>query len=140
MKYISEITGKVYDTAEECAQAEKALAEEKKTRTQHKRELCAKIEEAENVLTKAIEDDKAVREEVRKEFEALKARLQKSKDALVEAETKRYEAVSNFAKEFGHYKKRPITDEDARKEYDNAVRFWQDTIDALFGVDFPVFF
>ena len=138
MKYISEITGKTYNTADECIEAEKAFAETKKTESQRKKELCAKIDEAEKLISEAHEKDKVVREEVRKEFEALKAKLQESRKAIDDAELKKYEAVSEFVKEFGPYKK-TFTGEEAIKEYNKSVKFWQDAFDVFYR-DFPFLF
>ena len=138
MKYFSEITGKTYNTADECLEAEKALAESKKNESQRKKELCAKIDEAEQKIADARKNDKLTREEVRKEFEALKVRLQNSKDAIAEAESEKYKAVSDFVDEFGSYKK-TYTGEDAVREYDKAVDFYQCMFDSIF-TDFPFLF
>lgn len=138
MKYISEITGKTYNTADECIAAEKAIAETKKTESQRKKELCTQIEDAEKLISEAHEKDKAVRDEVRKELEALKAKLKESRKAIDDAELKKYEAVCAFVKEFGPYKK-TYTGEEAVKEYNKSVKFWQDLFDAFYK-DFPFFF
>lgn len=130
MKYISEITGKTYDTVEDCTAAEKAFVEAKKTESQRKKELCAKIDVAEKLLAKAREDDKAVKEEVQEECKALREKLEKSRQVVANAEAKKYEAIAAFVDEFGPYNK-TVTGEDAIKEYKDAVDFWQDAIDYI---------
>lgn len=135
MKYMSEITGKTYDTIEDCEAAEKAIVESKEAAVQRKKELCAKIKEAEKKVTDAQEADKVVREEVLKEFEALKARLQESRKAIIDADKEKCELMSAFAKECGR-SYQTNWDEASINEHADAVQFLQNVADSFWNA-FP---
>ena len=69
MKFVSEITGKVYDTEKECIKAEKQFEEEKKAaelaELKRKEERAIRAKEIEDARAKVVEAEKHYRELVK---------------------------------------------------------------------------
>lgn len=135
MKITSEITNKEYATVEECLKAEaefksaKEQAASNKTSTE-KKKLVDVIEACEKATNVAYENLEIAKSEVREMYAKSKKELEELIDkrneemskvlepvekAVKDAERAKYNAISNFNKQFGVYRK-VYTGEDAIKD------------------------
>lgn len=122
-----ELEGQVFDTVEQCTEAEakveeqrKALAEQEKDKSKLKKSLAKEVDVAEeNVKQAYINYDKA-KEEVRKILEESNKQmtdiLKPAKQAIADAEAARTEAIVNYNKQCGPYQK-IYTGDRAMEEY-----------------------
>ena len=114
MKYYSEILRKNFDSVKELEVAEKAelkKQEEEKAEVEQasneKKAMAKKVEEAEEAVREAYNKYDLARDDVQKIIaEAnleIKELLEPAKQAIIDAEKAKYEAVAEFNKKFGKY-------------------------------------
>lgn len=89
MKYVSDYTGKTYDTASECMEADRKYAAEKKAEKEKKEKIAAERK------TRAAE-------------------VEEARKAMVAAQSKYREVLEAFCKDYGTYHT-SLTGEDAKK-------------------------
>ena len=118
MKIYSELLNRLFDTAEECNEAEIQYQKEKEEEearkketalniSKEKKELANAVELAESALTKAYDDYEIAKEEVRKILEESNQKaldiLTPAKENIKKAQEERYKAISAFNNKFGIY-------------------------------------
>lgn len=89
MKYVSDYTGKTYETANECMEADRKYAAEKKAEKEKKEKIVAERK------TRAAE-------------------VEEARKAMVAAQSKYREVLEAFCKDYGTYHT-SLTGEDAKK-------------------------
>lgn len=145
--------GKIYDTVDECLEADekfekeqeqKALAETEKKNalSKRKKELADNIRVAEDKVSLAFEEYEKVREEARKKIaeaqEEAKKMLKEAEEKYSDASSERYEAIRNFNKEFGTYTT-TYTGKQALEEYNRiskSMNRFFNNIDRYFSFPF----
>ena len=140
MKYYSDIVNKVFDSEEECVNAEKEFNEKKEAAeaerkakaalvSKEKKELSDAVEAAESKLSKAYEEYDLAKEEVKKILEESNQKaldiLNPAKEAIREAQKERYTAISEFNKKYGIYTAQ-YTGDRAFKEFKRATNWIED--------------
>lgn len=125
MKYFSEKLNKVYNSEAECQAAEMAFDAEQKAKAEReaaikeqenkvaiqtskrKKELAKAVDDAEAKVAKAYEDYEVVKEEIKKLTEEYNKKISDltnpAKEAITQAQRERFQAISEFNKEFGAY-------------------------------------
>ena len=127
MKFYSEKLDKLFDSAEELAQAEQLTKSAKKKKSAKvdeaaigdnvieqaqpevptRKQLASEVEEADEVLKEAYANYEAAKVKVeelsRKYLEEVNAILSPAQSAVKDAEKRRYEAIKNFNDSFGAY-------------------------------------
>lgn len=138
MKFMSELTSKVYDTLEECEEADKAYVEEQKAAeerakqleaeenakkaalTKIKKELADAVTDADNNLNKALEDYDSARntaaEMLEKSNKEVSELLNEAKKNVEAARKAKQQALLEFNRKFGPFKV-SYTGEKAKQEY-----------------------
>lgn len=131
MKFMSdfkELDGKIFNSINECKDAEskilkerEALAEKERDKSKLKKKLSGEVDRAEEALKKAYADYEAAKEQARKILEDSNKQmldiLNPAKKAVEDAELARTQAIKNFNKECGPYQK-IYTGEAAQDELD----------------------
>lgn len=140
MKFYSDIVNKVFDSEEECLNAEKEFNEKKEAAeaerkakaalvSKEKKELSDAVEAAESKLSKAYEEYDLAKEEVKKILEESNQKaleiLNPAKEAIREAQRERYTAISEFNKKYGIYTAQ-YTGDRAFKEFKRATSWIED--------------
>ena len=141
MKIVSDITGKVYNTGDPvkdyklCSKEDKEFlekqsaikkAEEEKAEnaSRVKRELCSKIDKAQEEIDKAYEEYEEAKEKAKVILEesndAVAKLLNGAKEKVVAAEKAKWDFITDFNSKFGPYKK-TFTGKDATKEFERAT-------------------
>lgn len=139
MKYFSEKLNKAFDTEQLCldaeAQYEKEQAEQKKKEElaiATKKEMANAIEKADQEIDMAYDSyNKAVKqvEELKKEYDKKAEEILKpAREAIKDAQKKRFNALKEFNQKYGTYTK-TYTGDKALKEFNR--------LDSLFDVFFP---
>lgn len=148
MRYVSDKTGKSYDTEKECLKAEKEfdLEQERKEKevelqkgliSKEKKELADRITEAEIELEKAnkeyeLAQDKAT-EILERSNKEVKEILDPAREKVKAAERAKRDAIIEFNKKFGVYTTK-YTGEKAIEEFNkalNSYRFYDPFFDIL---------
>lgn len=131
MKFMSdfkELNGKVFNSINECKDAEskvlkerEALAEKERDKSKLKKKLSGEVDKAEEALKQAYADYEAAKEQARKILEESNQQmldiLNPAKKAVEDAELAKTQAIKNFNKECGPYQK-IYTGEAAQAELD----------------------
>ena len=131
MKFMSdfkELDGKVFNSINECKDAEskvlkerEALAEKERDKSKLKKKLSGEVDKTEEALKKAYADYEAAKEQARKILEESNQQMldiiNPAKKAVEDAELARTQAIKNFNKECGPYQK-IYTGEAAQAELD----------------------
>lgn len=140
MKFYSDVLGKLFDSEEECKQAEEKYNKEKEEKeaerkakaalvSREKKELSDAVEAAEAKLSKAYEEYDLAKEEVKKILEESNQKaldiLNPAKDAIREAQKERYTAISEFNKKYGIYTAQ-YTGDKAFREFKRATSWIED--------------
>lgn len=138
--------GKTYETVDECIKADEAFdkaliakekeeSEKKISLSTRKKEKAAAIQAADDALALAQTELDKAREEGRKLIEDAQAEAKKLiKEAAGKvrvASDKKYEAISDFNKEFGTYTT-TYTGQKALEEYNRMTRHFNDILDNIF--------
>lgn len=136
MKYISEITGKTYDSAEDCEKAEKLFLAEKEEESNSKKALCDEIEKAQSEIDDAYNNyeqkHKEATEILEKAYSEAYALIKDAKLRLVSAEAKKRDAVAEFNRRYGRPYTKKCTGEDAAKEFKRQTRLFETIFDRFF--------
>ena len=114
MKYFSDLTNKTYDSEAECVEAEKIFKEEELKKVEklnatskRKKELSKLIEAADLEADKEYQNYQQAKEEASKVIAEAEAKADKmireAAKRVSDARKKKYQAISNFNKEFGTY-------------------------------------
>lgn len=128
MSDFKELEGKVFNSINECKDAEsvilkerEALAEKERDKSKLKKKLSGEVDKAEENLKKAYADYEAAKEAAKKILEESNKQmldiLKPAKKAVEEAELAKAQAIKNFNKECGPYQK-IYTGEAAQAELD----------------------
>lgn len=114
MKYFSELTNKTYNSEAECIEAEKAFKEEELKKAEklnatskRKKELSKLIEAADLEADKEYQNYHQVKEDASKIIAEAETKADKmireAAKRVSDARKKKYQAISDFNKEFGTY-------------------------------------
>lgn len=142
MKYYSDTLGKLFETEKELNEAEAAQkAEEEKKHelianaSKEKKELAAKIENADKELDEAYKDLDAAREVARKvQRDALKKVediLHPAEERVKKAQAYRYDAIREFNRKYGAFTTK-LTGAKAAEEMSRAWRAFDHFFDDFF--------
>lgn len=146
MKIISELTGKEYNTPEECLKAEELYKKEQKKRADEESKKLSEISKQKKELANAIEDADKDLSEANKLYEVAKNKaaeileksnkevrdiLDSAKKLVKAAEEKKLNAVLKFNKEFGPYTTK-YTGEKAAEEFNRSLKRFDNIFDDFF--------
>ena len=146
MKYISDLTGKTYDSAEECTKADEAYEQEKKAKeeqkakeqaliSKEKKELADAVDAAnkkiEDAYTGLEEAKKKAREILENSYKEAERIISEAKKPVTEAEKEKRDAMIAYNKKYGTYQ-RVYTGEEAEKEFARINKYFNDSIRSLF--------
>lgn len=119
MKYLSEITKETYNSEKECVEAEKLFLEKQKQDEELKKQKAAELssqkKEAANKVEHSIEElskaydlyaeaEVKAKEIYKKAYDDAKEVLKAAKIKVREAQSNKFNALSDFNKKFGPYK------------------------------------
>ena len=149
MKFMSEfkeLEGQVYNSINECKDAENKVLKEREAReikerdkSKLRKKLSGEVEAAEADLKKAYENYEVAKETARKMIEEYNKKIQDllnpAKEAVKEAQLAKTEAIKKYNKECGVYQK-VYTGEEAQAEFKRLER----TFDSLFNNFFKNWF
>ena len=132
MRYVSDKTGKTYNTLEEAVEAEKEFDKEQETKSKkltetskRKKELSKAIEEANKKVAEANKAYDVAKEQAAQILEEAKLEIKETMEAaekeVKEAQEDKFNAVRAFNKEFGTYTT-TITGEQAAEEFEKAIK------------------
>lgn len=135
MKIVSEykeLEGQVFDTVDQCAEAEvkveeqrKALAEQERDKSKLKKSLAKDVDVAEEKVKQAYLNYENAKEQVKKILEESNKQmndiLKPAKQAIADAEAARTEAIVNYNKQCGPYQK-IYTGDRAMEEYKRITK------------------
>lgn len=132
MSDFKELNGKVFNSINECKDAEnavlkdrEALAEKERDKSKLKKKLSGEVDKAEENLKKAYADYESAKAEAQKILEESNKQmldiLNPAKKAVEEAEKAKTQAIKNFNRECGPYQK-IYTGEAAQAEFDRFTK------------------
>jgi hypothetical protein len=129
MKYYSETLNKLFDNEADLKAAEKVFLDKNLQKENTKKELSAKIEEAEAALDAAHKNYEVVREEATKLMDEsnkqIISMMNNAKTKITEAEKARTDAIVAFNQRFGTYRAN-YTGERAKRESDRINKIVND--------------
>ena len=146
MLYYSELLKDTFETPEACEAAEKEFeekenerkekeAEQKTALSKKKKELANCVEESEEALKRAYEDLEQCKDECRaireRCVQKIKEKMDEAREAVRTAEKNRFDAVSQFNKEFGAYTK-VLSNDEIRQELQRSVNWINDLFNGFF--------